>query len=99
MRDRHHLPASVISAEDAPAFWRVGILWNTSRSSQRPRALNFYTPGGFDESISMLASPAAAKTLPPHDSGEDDPRGFQTEPAKEDAYRQRIAELHSQSMP
>jgi hypothetical protein len=140
---RPHLPASVISAEDAPAFWRVGILWNISLSaettageftmmdqvghdteqqtiladagaavwiprgtphafevkSETARALNFYTPGGFDESISMLATPAAAKTLPPADSGESDPRGFRTDPAKEAAYHQRIAELHSQSMP
>jgi quercetin dioxygenase-like cupin family protein len=173
MPDRPHLPASVISARDAPAFWRVGILWNISLSaettageftmmdqtmpqgsgapphiherydegffiiegaveytvghdteqqtilaedgaavwiprgtrhtfevkSQTARALNFYTPGGFDESISMLASPATAKTLPPADSGESDPRGFQTDPAKQDAYHQRIAQLHSQSMP
>lgn len=173
MPDRPHLPASVISAEDAPAFWRVGILWNISLSaettageftmmdqtmpkgsgapphiherydegffiiegaveytvgqggeektilaedgaavwiprstrhtfevkSETARALNFYTPGGFDESISMLATPAAAKTLPPTDSGENDPRGFETDPAKEDAYHQRISDLHSQSMP
>jgi quercetin dioxygenase-like cupin family protein len=173
MRDRHHLPASVISAEDAPAFWRVGILWNIVLSaettagqftmmdqtmpqgsgapphvherydegffiiegaveydvgdgdeqetilaadgaavwiprgtrhafevkSETARALNFYTPGGFDESISMLATAATAKTLPPVDSGESDPRGFQTDNAKEDAYLQRISELHSQSMP
>ena len=47
----------------------------------------------------MLATPAAARTLPPADSGEDDPRGFQTDPARETAYHQRIAELHSQSGP
>ncbi len=173
MSYRPHLPASLISAEDAPAFWRVSILWNISLSaettagqftmmdqtmpqgsgapphiherydegffiiqgaveytvgqgdeeqtilaedgaavwiprgtrhafdvkSETARALNFYIPGGFDESISMLATPAAAKTLPPADGGENDPRGFQTDPAKEDAYRQRISELHSQSMP
>lgn len=173
MPDRPHLPPSVISAQDAPAFWRVGILWNISLSAQTTageftmmdqtmpqgsgapphiherydegffiiegaveytvghsqeqqtilaedgaavwiprgtrhafeiksetaRALNFYTPGGFDESISMLATPATAKTLPPPDSGESDPRGFHTDPAMEDAYRQRISELHSQSMP
>lgn len=173
MQDRPHLPASVISAEEAPAFWRVGILWNISLSaettagqftmmdqtmplgtgapphvherydegffivdgaveytvaagageqtmlaeagaavwiprrtrhsfevkSETSRALNFYTPGGFDESISMLATPATARTPPPAGSGEEDPRGFQTEPAKQDAYLRRISDLHSQSMP
>lgn len=34
MPDQPHLPASVISAEDAPAFWRVGILWNISLSAE-----------------------------------------------------------------
>lgn len=58
-----------------------------------------YTPGGFDESISVLATPAAAKTLPPVESGENDPRNFRTDPAKEDAYRERISQLYSQSMP
>lgn len=173
MADRPHLPPSVISAAEAPAYWRVGILWNISLSaattageftmmdqtmprgsgaplhiherydegffiisgaveytigagpdertvlaedgaavwiprgtrhrfevkSATARALNFYTPGGFDESISMLATPATAKTLPTADSGEADPRGFHTDPAKQDAYLRRVAELHSQSMP
>jgi len=173
MPNRPHLPASVISAEDALAFWRVGILWNISLSAETTageftmmdqtmprgsgapphvherydegffiidgaveytveddggprtilakdgaavwiprgtqhafevksptaRALNFYTPGGFDESISMLATPATARTLPPPDSAENDPRDFHTDPTKENAYHQRISELHSQSMP
>lgn len=173
MSDRPHLPPSVISAEDAPAFWRVGILWNISLSaaatageftmmdqtmpqgsgapphiherydegffiiqgaveytidsgehqrtvlaedgaavwiprgtrhtfevkSDTARALNFYTPGGFDESISMLATPATHKTLPPAESGEEDPTGFQTDPDRQQAYLQRIADLHSQSRP
>lgn len=171
MATRHHLPPSVISAEEAPAFWRVGILWNISLSaattageftlmdqtmpqgsgapphvherydegffiiegaveytvggdervvlaeagaavwiprgtrhafnvtSSTARALNFYTPGGFDESISMLATPATARTLPPADSGDGDPRGFQTDPDRRAGYLDRIADLHSQSMP
>lgn len=173
MSPRPHLPPSVIAAKDAPAYWRIGILWNVVLSAdttsgqftmidqtmpagtgapphiherydegffiidgaieytvgdgddQRTelaesgasvwiprgtrhtfeiktdptRALNFYTPGGFDESISMLASPATERTLPPPGSGEDDPRGFQTDPEKERAYLSRIANLHSQSMP
>lgn len=171
MPTRSHLPPTVVSAEDAPAFWRVGILWNISLSAattageftmmdqtmpqgsgapphvherydegffiiegaveytvgeeecvivaedgaavwiprgtrhafvvQSPtaRALNFYTPCGFDESISMLATPAPTRTLPPADGPEGDPRGFHTDPDRQAAYQRRIAELHSQSMP
>ena len=173
MSPRPHLPPSVIAAEDAPAFWRVGILWNIVLSadttageftmmdqtmpegsgapphvherydegffiidgaieymidegdqqrtvlaeagaavwiprgtrhtfevkSETSRALNFYTPGGFDESISLLGTPATERTLPPAESGEQDPRGFHTDPDRNEAYLARIANLHSQSMP
>jgi quercetin dioxygenase-like cupin family protein len=173
MSPRPHLPPAIVAAEDAPAFWRVGILWNvvlsadttsgqfTMMDQTMPRgsgapphiherydegffiidgaieytvgdggdqqttlaepgaavwiprgtrhtftvktdtsgALNFYTPGGFDESISLLATPASARTLPPPESGEQDPHGFQTDPEKEQEYLARIANLHSQSMP
>ena len=173
MSNHPHLPPTGVSATNAPAFWRVGILWNVTLSadatagqftlmdqtmprgsgapphiherydegffiidgevaytvgdhedrhtivaesggavwiprgtwhtfevqSETARALNFYTPGGFDENISLLATPATEKTLPPADSGETDVRGFQTDPDKQAAYLTRIAELHSQSMP
>lgn len=171
MAQRPHLPPTLTSADQTPAFWRVGILWNISLSAQTTageftmmdqtmpqasgapphiherydegffiiqgaveytvgdddqvllaedgaavwiprgtrhsftvksptaRALNFYTPGGFDESISMLATPAPARTLPPAESGEGDPRGFQTDPDRQASYLRRVAELHSQSMP
>ncbi len=173
MPPRPHLPPAIIAAEDAPAFWRVGILWNIVLSadttsgeltmmdqtmpegsgapphiherydegffiidgaieytvgagddqrtalaeagasvwiprgtrhtftvkSETSRALNFYTPGGFDESISLLATPAAARTLPPPDSGEQDPHGLHVDPGKEREYLARIASLHAQSMP
>ncbi len=166
-----HLPASAISADDAPAYWLVGLLWNVVLSadttagqftmmdqqmpkdtgapphvherydegffiiegeveytvgagddkrtivardggavwiprgtlhsfkvkSETSRALNFYTPGGFDESISYRATPATARTLPPADSPEADPRRFPNDPAKQQAYLDRIAELHSQT--
>lgn len=173
MSPRPHLPPTVIAAEDAPAYWRVGILWNVVLSAdvtageltmmdqtmpigsgapphiherydegffiidgaieytvgagedqrtalaeagaavwiprgtrhtftvttESSRALNFYTPGGFDESISLLATPATARTLPPPESGEQDPHGFQTDPDKQRQFLARIANLHSQSMP
>lgn len=173
MSARPHLPPSVIAAEDAPAYWRIGILWNVVLSAdvtagqftmidqtmpvgagapphiherydegffiidgaieytvgegkdQRTilaeagaavwvprgtrhsfeikadptRALNFYTPGGFDESISLLATPATARTLPPPESGEQDPRAFHVDPDKQQTYLSRIADLHSQSRP
>jgi hypothetical protein len=37
------------------------------------RALNFYTPGGFDDQFSYLATPATQKTLPPDDLPSVDP--------------------------
>lgn len=171
MTDRPHLPPSVIAADEAPAFWFVGILWNISLSAETTagqftmmdqtmpqgagapphvherydegffildgaieytigdedrallaesgaavwlprgtrhsfevqsatsRALNFYTPGGFDESISMRATPATARTLPPPESGEVDMAGFRFDPAKQEAYLRRVGDLHSQSAP
>lgn len=171
MSPRPHLPPTAVSAEQAPAYWRLGILWNVTLSaeatagqftlmdqtmpkgsgapphvherydegfylldgaitfgvgddeqtilaepggavwiprgtrhtfevtSETCRALNFYTPGGFDESISLLASDATAKTLPPAGSGEDDIHGFRTDPDRQRAYLDRIAALHSQSRP
>lgn len=166
-----HLPPSAVSAQDAPAYWLVGLLWNVVLSadttagqftmmdqempkdsgppphvherydegffiidgeveytvgagdeqgtivardggavwiprgtqhaftvkSETARALNFYTPGGFDDSISHLATPAAAKTLPPADSVESEPDHFPDDPEKRQAYLDRIAELHSQT--
>lgn len=166
-----HLPASVISADEAPAYWLVGLLWNVVLSadttagqftmmdqqmpvgsgapphvherydegffiidgeveytvgagadeqtivardgaavwiprgtlhsftvkSETSRALNFYTPGGFDESISYRATPATAKTLPPAGMPEADHGHFPNDRGKQQAYLDRIAELHSQT--
>jgi mannose-6-phosphate isomerase-like protein (cupin superfamily) len=171
MSPQPHLPPLSVAADDAPAYWLVGVLWNVVLSaentagqltmmdqlmpkdsgppphiherydegffiiegeveyvvgvgdeqqtiragngasvwiprgtlhafqvkSETARALNFYTPGGFDESISYLATPTTAKTLPPSDSGEGDPGGFPNDPEKQQAYLERIGELHSQT--
>jgi quercetin dioxygenase-like cupin family protein len=171
MTSHPHLPPYAVSAEAAPAYWPVGILWNivlsadatagqfTMIDQQMPkgsgppphiherydegffiidgeieytvgdgddrqtitakaggsvwiprgtvhaftvtsevtRALNFYTPGGFDDSTAYLATPATVNTLPPADSGDIDPQDFSVDPAKQDAYLARIAELHTQT--
>jgi len=87
-------------AEPGAAVWIPrGTRHTFTVKSESCRALNFYTPGGFDESISMLATPATSRTLPPPDSGEQDPHGFQTDPGKQQEFLARIASLHSQSMP
>jgi len=171
MSTQPHLPPLSVSADEAPAYWLVGLLWNVVLSardtagqftmmdqlmprgsgppphiherydegffiiegeveyvvgvgherrtilakngasvwiprgtmhafevkSETARALNFYTPGGFDESISYLAAPAGAKTLPPADSATGDPSAFPNDPEKRQAYLERIADLHSQT--
>ena len=56
MHARPHLPAAVVSAEDAPAFWRVGILWNISLSAAT-------TAGEFTRLDQTMARGAGA---PPH---------------------------------
>jgi quercetin dioxygenase-like cupin family protein len=55
------------------------------------RALNFYTPGGFDDQFSYLATPAAEKTLPPEDLPPVDPRQKQS-------YLDPIRDLHQETM-
>lgn len=165
-----HLRPKGIPADEAPAYWRLGILWNVTLSaettkgqftmmdqtmpegsgapphiherydegffilegqityvvgdgdeeqtivaepggsvwiprgtrhsfeitSEISRALNFYTPGGFDESVSMMAKPAEARTLPPAGTHEADHHGFQTDPEQRKAYLERVGQLHSQ---
>ncbi len=87
-----------ILASDGASVWIPrGTLHAFQVSSETARALNFYTPGGFDESISYLATPAPARTLPPADSGEGDPSGFPDDPEKQQTYLERLSELHSQT--
>ena len=58
--------------------------------SETARALNMYTPGGFDD-ISMLATPAAARTLPPEGAIKE------ASPEQEEAFVRRIRDLHTQT--
>ena len=55
------------------------------------RALNFYTPGGFDDQFSYLATPATEKTLPPQDLPPVDP-------GEKQSYLDRIRDLHQETM-
>lgn len=63
-------------------------------ASDTVRALNFYTPGGWEDSLAFLAAPATAKTLPPDDA-DVDPR--QSDPEKRQAFLDRMSELHTQT--
>jgi quercetin dioxygenase-like cupin family protein len=55
------------------------------------RALNFYTPGGFDDHFFYLATPATEKTLPPDNLPPVDAGQQQT-------YLNRISDLNQQTM-
>jgi hypothetical protein len=60
-------------------------------TSPQARALNFYTPGGFDDQFSYLAAPATEKTLPPEDLPAVDP-------SQKDAYLTRLRDLHQETL-
>jgi quercetin dioxygenase-like cupin family protein len=60
-------------------------------TSEQARALNFYTPGGFDDQFTYLATPATEKTLPPEDLPAADP-------GQKDAYLRRLRDLHQETM-
>ncbi len=60
-------------------------------TSEQARALNFYTPGGFDDQFTYLATPAKKKTLPPEDLPAADP-------GQKDAYLNRLRDLHQETM-
>ncbi len=55
------------------------------------RALNFYTPGGFDDQFSYLATPATQKTLPPEHLAP-------INSSARDEYLARIRDLHQESL-
>lgn len=85
-------------AEDGASVWIPRGTPHAFRVlSETARALNFYTPGGFDESISHQATPAARRELPPPGSVEADPTAFPRDEAKRAEYLRRIADLHSQT--
>ena len=98
--------AYLVGDEDEPLVARAGdAVWiprGTRHSfeirSETCRALNFYTPGGFDESVSLRATPAQARTLPPAGTDEANPHRPMMIPERDQAFRDRIAELHSQTL-
>ena len=59
--------------------------------SPEARVLNLYVPGGFDDRLPFLATPAQARTLPPP--------GFRDAVAPEaaDAYAARLRDLHEET--
>jgi quercetin dioxygenase-like cupin family protein len=60
-------------------------------TSQTARALNFYTPGGFDDQFSFLAAPAAEKILPPPDAA------GAPDAERRGAYLERLRNLHQET--
>jgi len=59
--------------------------------STTARLLNLYSPGGFDDRLRYLATPAGERTLPPD--------GFRDQSAAgaQDAYRDRLRDLHEET--
>ncbi|MCO8244131.1 quercetin 2,3-dioxygenase [Haladaptatus sp. AB643] len=82
----------LISASEGDAVW---IPPNTPHAfrieSPSARALNMYTPGGFDDNIRMLGTPATERRLPPPDAVRE------ADSEREEEFRQRIRDLHTQS--
>lgn len=82
----------LITAGAGAAIWiPPGTPHGFRVKSETARALNMYTPGGFDDNTSMLATPAAARTLPPEGAVRE------ANPEQEEAFVQRIRELHTQT--
>ena len=55
------------------------------------RALNFYTPGGFDDQFPYLATPATEKALPPEDLPAVDSH-------QKESYLNRLRDLHQETL-
>lgn len=60
-------------------------------TSDTARALNFYTPGGFDDQFPYLATTATEKALPPAGA---QPSG---DAPRRDDYLKRLRELHQET--
>lgn len=58
--------------------------------SETSRALNMYTPGGFDDRLKLTATPATSRSLPPSVS-----TGVPTAQQRQ-AFADRLAELHNE---
>lgn len=59
--------------------------------SDTTRALNMYTPGGFDDRLRMLATPATSRTLPPTGTIIDEVTAEQ-----DTAFDAKLRELHNE---
>lgn len=59
--------------------------------SETARALNMYTPGGFDDTIRLLATPAGALTLPPEGAV------HEPTPEQQRIYTARVCDLHTKT--
>ena len=83
----------VVTAGAGAAVWIPPGTTHGFRVKSEPsaRALNMYTPGGFDDNISMLATPATERTLPPEGAIQE----ASTE--QEEAFLQRIRDLHTET--
>jgi quercetin dioxygenase-like cupin family protein len=85
----------VLLAKTGDTLW---IPRNTTHAfkvtSDTVRALNFYTPGGWDTGLAFLAQPASARTLPPP-GGDSTGRQFDSDRGQE--YLTRVRELSSQT--
>lgn len=60
-------------------------------ASDSTRALNMYTPGGFDDRLRLTATPATAKTLPPAGTMIDEVTAEQNQ-----AFSVKLRELHNE---
>lgn len=59
--------------------------------TETARALNMYLPGGFDDTIRLLGTPAMARTLPPIGAIKE------ATAEQNEAFMQRIRDLHTQA--
>ena len=59
--------------------------------TETARALNMYLPGGFDDVVRLLGTPATARTLPPAGAIKE------ASLKQNEAFMQRIRDLHTQS--
>ena len=60
-------------------------------TSPTARVLNFYVPGGFDDRLPYMATPADARTLPPPDFRDS------VDETHVAAYRDRLRDLHEET--
>jgi quercetin dioxygenase-like cupin family protein len=84
-------PQRTIAGPGAAVWIPPGTPHAFTVTSGPARALNFYTPGGFDDQFSYLATLASEKTLPPEDLPPVDP-------GQKQSYLDRIRDLHQETM-